>query len=96
MSLRNVLMLVQPMLLLNPFLFPHVSALSDLIRTRSIVQYVAPFSSVRVDVMANAFGLAEPEMMRQLEALVEEKRIRGKIDLIDRVSQILSMRIADY
>jgi len=73
------------MLLLNPFLSLHMQALIDLIQTRSIVQYVAPFSSVRIGIMAQAFGLADEEMLRQVEELIEDKRIYGKIDLIDLV-----------
>ncbi len=35
--------------------------------------------------MAQAFGLADEEMLRQVEELIEDKRIYGKIDLIDLV-----------
>jgi COP9 signalosome complex subunit 1 len=78
------------MLLLNPFLSAHVQSLIDLIQTRSVVQYVAPFSSVRIEVMAQAFAVGIEEMSRQVEKLVEEKRVLGKIDLIDLVSSCTS------
>ena len=38
--------------------------------------------------MAQAFGVDIDEMLRQVEVLVEEKRIRGKIDLIDLVCSL--------
>lgn len=76
------------MLLLNPFLCPHVQPLIDRIQTRSIVQYVTPFSSVRIETMAEAFGVETEEILRQVEALVEDKRITARIDLIDLVRRL--------
>lgn len=73
------------MLLLNPYLSPHVHTLIELIQKRSVIQYVTPFSSVRLEDMARAFGMADEEMLLQVEALVEKKEIHGKIDLVDLV-----------
>ncbi|KAK8849405.1 hypothetical protein IAR55_004737 [Kwoniella newhampshirensis] len=82
-----------PILLLNPFLSRHATTLIGLIRTRSIVQYVQPFSTIQISTMAQAFGLPEIEMLLLVEDLVKNKEIEGKIDLIDKV---LKMNLPDY
>jgi COP9 signalosome complex subunit 1 len=74
------------MFLLNPFLYPHSSTLINLIHTRSIIQYVEPFSTVRIDSMAHAFDLSPEDMLTLVEGLVTDKRMAGKIDRVDRVS----------
>lgn len=48
--------------------------------------YVTPFSSVQIGVMANAFGTDERQMLSSVEKLVEEGKIQGRIDLIDKAS----------
>ncbi|WWD04033.1 hypothetical protein V865_002096 [Kwoniella europaea PYCC6329] len=78
----------EPILLLNPFLSAHTTTLIDLIQTKCILQYVQPFSSIRIQTMANSFGLTEEQMLGLVEGLVEGKEIRGKIDLIDHVIQM--------
>ena len=93
------------MLLLNPYLSPHVHTLIEAIKKRSIIQYVTPFSSVRLGVMAQAFGLNDQEMLLQVEGLVEGKEIHGRIDLVDLVcsldrdltdaAQVLEMKSPD-
>jgi hypothetical protein len=44
-----------------------------------------------VDTMAGAFGLGVGEMMSQVEGLVGDGRIKGRVDLIDNVSDISSL-----
>ncbi|WWD20026.1 hypothetical protein CI109_104499 [Kwoniella shandongensis] len=79
-----------PILLLNPFLSEHSTTLIDLIKSRSIVQYVQPFSTIQISTMAQAFGLPENEMLGLVEDLVQRKEIKGKIDLIDKVVSMTS------
>lgn len=76
----------EAMLLLNPFVGPHTDILLSLIRTQAIVLYVTPFSSVQIGVMANAFGTDGRQMLLSVERLVEEGKIKGRIDLIDKAS----------
>jgi hypothetical protein len=78
----------QPQLVLNPFLYQHTVDLISLIQTRAIVQYVAPFSSIKIDTMARAFDRNTDDMLREVEYLVGEGRIEGRVDLIDGVSLI--------
>ncbi|WWC93127.1 uncharacterized protein L201_008094 [Kwoniella dendrophila CBS 6074] len=83
----------EPILLLNPFLSSHTNILIDSIQTRCILQYVQPFSTIQIPVMANSFGLQPDQMLYLLEGLVESKEIKGKIDLID---QVLTMTEPDH
>jgi len=75
-------------MLLNPFLSPHTTDLLLLIRTRGIVQYLSPFSSVRIPAMATAFGTDEDEMLAEVCRLAERGDIPVKVDLVDRVLKI--------
>lgn len=50
------------------------------------MQYVAPFSSIKIDTMARAFDRNTDDMLREVEYLVGEGRIEGRVDLIDGVS----------
>jgi hypothetical protein len=76
----------QPYLLLNPFLSHYVRDLINLIQTRAVVQYVAPFSSVKIEIMAKAFDRSVGNMLYEVEGLVKDGRIQGRVDLIDGVS----------
>ena len=58
-----------------------------MLTSKSIVQYVEPFLSVKIDAMAKAFGTEESAMLHQVESLIYAGKIKGKIDLIDRVSR---------
>ncbi|KAK4689314.1 COP9 signalosome complex subunit 1, partial [Tremellales sp. Uapishka_1] len=75
----------EPGLLLNPHLSASTTSLLKMIQTRSITQYVLPFSSVKISIMSQAFGLSEGDMLIQVEDLVAKKQVEGKIDLIDKI-----------
>jgi COP9 signalosome complex subunit 1 len=75
-------------MLLNPLLSAHTPDLLSRIRTRGIVQYLSPFSSVRVSAMATAFGTDEDAMLAEVCALAERGDIPVKVDLVDRVLRI--------
>lgn len=75
----------QPFLLLNPFLSQHTPSLIGEIRTRALVQYLTPFSSVRVSAMASAFGADEAAMLSEVCTLAENGSITARIDLVDRI-----------
>lgn len=75
----------QPTMLLNPFVAPHLTAIMDLIRTRAIVQYIQPFSSVDLATMSKSLGMSQDILLWEIEQLVERGKIKGRIDLIDQV-----------
>lgn len=75
-------------MVLNPFLSPHAPELLSQIRTRGIVQYLSPFSSVRISAMAEAFGTDESAMLTEVCILAELGSIAVKVDLVDRVLKI--------
>jgi hypothetical protein len=72
--------------MLNPFLSSHIPELLQGINTRAIIQYIQPFSTVSLPAMSSATGIAETHLLAQLEDLIEQKKVKGKIDLIDMVS----------
>ncbi|WRT69387.1 uncharacterized protein IL334_006371 [Kwoniella shivajii] len=92
-QVMNLLQRAEPMLLLNPFLSSHAGILLDLIEKRCILQYVKPFATIQIPVMATAFGLDTKHMLSLVEGLVENKEIQGKVDLID---QILVLKEPDH
>jgi hypothetical protein len=55
----------------------------DLMRTRAIVQYIQPFSSVDLATMSNSLGMSQDML------LVEKGKIKGRIDLIDQVCPLI-------
>lgn len=77
-------------MLLNPFLARHTPDLLRQIRQRALVQYVAPFSSVRISQMATAFETDEDTMVYEVCQLAEGGNIKARIDLVDRVVSIRS------
>jgi COP9 signalosome complex subunit 1 len=82
----------EPHVLLNPFLSPHTRILIQQITTRAIIQYVTPFSTVQMGVMASAFDMPEEKMLGEVERLVEEGKIKARIDLIDYVGSLAASR----
>jgi COP9 signalosome complex subunit 1 len=70
---------------------PHVRILRRKIVERSIVQYVEPFSTVKLETMASAFNISENDMSGQVERLIWAGSIKGRIDLVDKVSLLLGL-----
>lgn len=83
---KNLFADLQPILALNMWIAAHVKNLRRYIMERSIVQYVEPFSSVKLAIMASAFNVSETEMGDQVERLIWSGAIKGRIDLVDKVS----------
>lgn len=86
--------LFQPILLLNPFLSSCTRSIISCIQTRSIIQYVQPFSTIRIQTMTQAFGMEGDKMLDVIEKLIGDGDVGAKIDLIDNVSPIL-LRASD-
>ena len=72
--------------LLDIQLQKHVEQLYDLIRSKSIVQYFVPFSTVTLGAMSEAFGTKEMDMERELVGMIESGRLEARIDTKNRVS----------
>lgn len=85
-KVMSLLAHAEPQLLLNPFIGASAGTVLDLIRSRAMVQYVAPFSSVSIGTMGEAFGMTQEAMLVEVEKLVERRHIAGRIDLIDKAS----------
>jgi COP9 signalosome complex subunit 1 len=65
---------------LDIHLMVHVLEINQLIRNRSLVLYFQPFTTVRLDKMAQAFGLALPELEALVVSLIQEGQIKARID----------------
>jgi COP9 signalosome complex subunit 1 len=59
----------------------------EMIKTRAIVQYIQPFSSVSLSTMSTAISTPLHQVLAEVERLVEKRLIQGRIDLIDQAGQ---------
>ena len=64
----------------------HVKNLTDLIRSRALVLYFQPFSSIKLERMANAFGWTVQQVEEQVVNLIQAGEIRGRVDSQNKVS----------
>ena len=79
--------------LLDIHLAPHVPALMNMIRNRALVLYFQPFASIRLEKMAQAFGLSLEETEKQIVSLIQEGQIKGRVDSQNKVGNgYLSLR----
>ncbi len=69
----------------NPFIGTAAGTILDLIRSRAMVQYVAPFSSVSISTMGEAFGMNSGGDDCRGGEIGRERLGEGRIDLIDKV-----------
>nr|ODN91286.1 hypothetical protein L203_01491 [Cryptococcus depauperatus CBS 7841] len=84
-SVSGLLEMAEPYLLLNPFLSKHASSLIQSIQTTSLLQYVQPFSTVKLSNMSHALNLPPQNLLDDIEALIENGKLKGRIDLIDEI-----------
>ncbi|KAI9838572.1 MAG: hypothetical protein M1819_004884 [Sarea resinae] len=71
--------------LLDIYLQPHVADLYRSVRTKSIVQYFIPFSTVTLDSMAQAFGTDEGSIEDELVAMIQSGALNARIDTQNKV-----------
>ncbi|OCH90469.1 PCI-domain-containing protein [Obba rivulosa] len=71
--------------LLDYHLYPHVSALTDLIRSRALVLYFTPFSSIKLARMGAAFGWSVEELEHHVVALIQRGEIEARVDRQNKV-----------
>lgn len=62
------------------YLSSHMKVLMDLIRSHALVLYFQPFSSIKLDRMATAFGWTVEHVEQEVVELIQSGAIRGRID----------------
>jgi len=72
--------LLQSDLLLDIHLHEHVNGLYEKIRTKALIQYFSPFTSVSLEAMAEAFNTNLGGLERELSKLIMEGSIQARID----------------
>ncbi|QRW13311.1 26S proteasome non-ATPase regulatory subunit 6 [Ceratobasidium sp. AG-Ba] len=70
---------------LDIVLSPHISALTSLIRDRALILYTTPFASIRLQRLADAFGLPLSEAEAHIVRLVKEGQVKGRVDAHEKV-----------
>lgn len=70
---------------LDHLLAHHVKTLVKLIKDRALVLYFGPFSSIRLENLAEAFGLGLEEVEKAVVALIQEGKIKGRVDSHNKV-----------
>lgn len=67
-------------LLLDVHLAPHVRTLYSCIRNRGLVQYLSPYLSADMNLMAQAFNTSVPRLEDELTELILKGEIKARID----------------
>eukprot|EP01113_Clastostelium_recurvatum_P018008 TRINITY_DN2124_c0_g1_i1.p1 TRINITY_DN2124_c0_g1~~TRINITY_DN2124_c0_g1_i1.p1 ORF type:complete len:436 (+),score=129.42 TRINITY_DN2124_c0_g1_i1:32-1339(+) len=65
---------------LDLHLGPHVSSLYEKIRSKALIQYFTPFSSVDLNTMATSFNTTPSLLEKELAKLITEGSIQARID----------------
>jgi COP9 signalosome complex subunit 1 len=63
-----------------------MKTLANLIRSHALVLYFQPFSSIRLDRMATAFGWTVQHVEQEVVELIQSGAIRGRIDSQNKAS----------
>ncbi|KIY96361.1 COP9 signalosome complex subunit 1, partial [Monoraphidium neglectum] len=71
---------LRPALALDVHLHDHAQALYASIRHRALVQYTAPYSSVSLAAMAQAFGTDTGALEKELATLIMDGQVHARID----------------
>jgi len=79
-SCLNYLAKLKSTVLLDMHLHPHVEHLYQRIRSKALIQYFSPFSSIDLNTMASAFNTSVSGLERELGKLIEEGSISARID----------------
>ncbi|TBU25696.1 PCI-domain-containing protein [Dichomitus squalens] len=73
-------------------LAPHVLNLTNLIRSKALVQYFQPFASIKLERMSQAFGWSVDELEQQVVQLIQAGEIKARVD---RQNKILKAKETD-
>ncbi|ESK91190.1 cop9 signalosome complex subunit 1 [Moniliophthora roreri MCA 2997] len=66
----------------------HISALHNLTRSRLVTLYFTPFSNIKLDRMAEAFGWSVEETEEYVVSLIRSGDIKGRVDSRSKVLQV--------
>lgn len=83
---------VKPRLLLDPFISRNVDELFEKIRQKCVLQYLQPYSTIKMATMAEAVGMSSAELQLSLLELIEQKHVSLKIDQNEGIVRILDER----
>ncbi|KAM0334414.1 hypothetical protein ACHAQA_001440 [Verticillium albo-atrum] len=75
----------RPDFLLDIYLQRHVQAIFTLIRSKCIVQYVAPFSCVALSSLNDAFAPPETSIEAELASMIKSGLLQARINTIDQL-----------
>uniref|UniRef100_A0A6B2L483 PCI domain-containing protein n=1 Tax=Arcella intermedia TaxID=1963864 RepID=A0A6B2L483_9EUKA len=67
-------------LLLDIHLYDHIQSLYEKVRTKALVQYFSPYTSVDLNKMASAFQVTYPDLEKELSKLIVDGTISARID----------------
>ncbi|KAL0563371.1 hypothetical protein V5O48_018696 [Marasmius crinis-equi] len=73
---------------LDIHLFPHIPTLLSLTRSRLVTLYFTPFSTVKLDRMAEAFGWSVEDTEEFVVGLIRSGGIKGRVDSQGKVLQV--------
>jgi COP9 signalosome complex subunit 1 len=79
-SALDVLDKLLPELVFDIHLREHVQTLYGKIRSKSLIQYVSPFTSVDMNRMAKVFNTSVTDLEREVALLIQDKQIKARID----------------
>ncbi|UMM38553.1 hypothetical protein L5515_009922 [Caenorhabditis briggsae] len=71
---------VKNRLLLDPFISRNVNELFSKIRQKCVVQYLQPYSTIKMETMCQALGTTISELQTTIVELAEEKNVQLRID----------------
>ena len=63
----------------------HLTNITNLIRSRALVQYFQPFASIKLERMSSAFGWTVDELERQVVTLIQAGEIQARVDRQNKV-----------
>lgn len=63
----------------------HIANITNMIRSRALVQYFQPFASIKLERMSTAFGWTVEELERQVVALIQAGEIQARVDRQNKV-----------
>jgi len=72
-------------LLLDIHLHDHITALSEKIRNKALIQYSSPFVSIDLRLMASSFNTTVPALEQELSHLIMDSSIQARIDSHNKV-----------
>ena len=66
----------------------HLTNITNLIRSRALVQYFQPFASIRLERMSQAFGWSLEEVEEHVVASIRSGAIKGRVDKQNKVRRV--------